>query len=279
MSFLDRRVPADREWIVIRDRKILWYNFIYLFDSSKFKDKAAMRGKSAKDNILRGGYILQRMTDAYTKGTDTIEKYYDDFNDYGYEVPEHKELPRAIEDLFDQIEKKHNIDLSEVLEYAVSQSEYDYNRTLPERNAKAKRETCVSDIISNYAENANTATEKIKLLLYIQEKLKETGYENLESQLKTERRITTLWISLLTQSLFSDFITHGQMLSLVQDNILEEHDITHLIRERYNDKRDYEWYSEDFLGSALSDETIIRVDDILSMTEGIFKEELGITEQ
>ena len=79
MSFLDRRVPADREWIVIRDRKILWYNFIYLFDSSKIKDKAAMRGKSTKDNILRGGYILQRMTNAYTKGTDTIEKYYDDF--------------------------------------------------------------------------------------------------------------------------------------------------------------------------------------------------------
>ena len=99
MSFLDRRVPADREWIVIRDRKILWYNFIYLFDSSKFKDKAAMRGKSAKDNILRGGYILQRMIDAYTKGTDTIEKYYDDLHEYGYDISEHKELPRDIEDL------------------------------------------------------------------------------------------------------------------------------------------------------------------------------------
>ena len=33
---------------------------------------------------------------------------------------EHKELPRAIEDLFNQIEKKHNIDLFIVLEYAVS---------------------------------------------------------------------------------------------------------------------------------------------------------------
>ena len=74
----------------------------------------------------------------YTKGTDTIDSFYDDFNDYGYEVPEHKELPRAIEDLFDQIEKKHNIDLSEVLEYAVNQSEYDYNRTLRKEMQRQK---------------------------------------------------------------------------------------------------------------------------------------------
>lgn len=66
------------------------------------------------------------------------------------------------------------------------------------------------------------------------------------------------------------------MLSLVQDDNLEEHDITHLLHDKYNDKRDYEWYSEDFLGSDLSEETIIRVGDILSMTEYIFKEELGI---
>ena len=276
MGYLDRRVPADREWIVIRDRKILWYDFIYLFDSSKFKDKAALHGRNAMDSILDDGYLLQRMTDEYTKGTDTIEDYYDDIAKHEFDIPENKVFPTAIAELFAQIEKKHDIDLSDMLDYAVSQSEFDYNRTLPGRNAKENRKRCAAQILSTYNGSMDTAAEKINTILYVQEKLKADGYENLERQLKDECKIATLWISLLTQSIYSEFITQGQMLSLVQDDILEEHDITHLLHYKYNDKRDYEWYSEDFLGSDLSEETIIRVGDILSMTEYIFKEELGI---
>ena len=54
------------------------------------------------------------------------------------------------------------------------------------------------------------------------------------------------------------------MLSLVQDDILEGFDISDLL-EKYGDKRDYEWYSEDFLGSDLSDETILRINDVLAL--------------
>jgi hypothetical protein len=68
------------------------------------------------------------------------------------------------------------------------------------------------------------------------------------------------------------------MLSLVQDDILEEFDISDLLQGKYDDERDYEWYSEDFLGSDLSDETILQVKDILALAEPKFKEILGISD-
>ena len=64
------------------------------------------------------------------------------------------------------------------------------------------------------------------------------------------------------------------MLSLVQDRIIEEIDITHLL-DKYGDERDYEWYYEDFLGCDLSDETILCAEDILALAEPKFKEILG----
>lgn len=89
-----------------------------------------------------------------------------------------------------------------------------------------------------------------------------------------EQTAFLLWISILTQSICSKYITHGQMLSLVQDRIIEEIDITHLL-DKYGDERDYEWYSEGFLGCDLSDETILCVKDILAFAEPKFKEILG----
>lgn len=104
----------------------------------------------------------------------------------------HDELPQAIEELFDQIEQKHNLDYSDALDSTQKQSEYDYNRTLPERNAKELRRATLKAIMEDYNEESESYSGKIRLLLYIQDKLNAGGYYNLKSQLKKERRTILL---------------------------------------------------------------------------------------
>lgn len=43
-------------------------------------------------------------------------------------------------------------------------------------------------------------------------------------------------------------------------------------------KKDYEWYSEDFLGCGLEEEIDIRIEDILQLCQVWAKEILGIGE-
>ncbi|MCR5608022.1 MAG: hypothetical protein K6G26_03080 [Lachnospiraceae bacterium] len=150
------------------------------------------------------------------------------------------------------------------------------NKLQDEREAKKQKKEMVKEILAGIDQKYETKAGKIKLLLDLHEILEEKGYTSHEKLVDAERKATTLWISILTQSMFSEYITQGQMLSLVEDDILEEWDISNLLNEKYNDHRDYEWYSEDFLGCDQSDETILRIDDILEIAEPQFKELLGI---
>ena len=55
------------------------------------------------------------------------------------------------------------------------------------------------------------------------------------------------------------------MRHLVVNEILDEFEISDLLRDKYNIQKDYEWYSEDFTGSELDTPTDIRVKDAFSL--------------
>lgn len=81
-------------------------------------------------------------------------------------------------------------------------------------------------------------------ILSLQEKKKSTFYFTDEKQKKKECVAAELWCSILIHSLSHEYITYGQMLSLVEDDILTATDISNLL-EFYGEKRDFEWYSEE----------------------------------
>ena len=52
------------------------------------------------------------------------------------------------------------------------------------------------------------------------------------------------------------------MLRLVENGIVTESEISELLEDKYNIKKDYEWYSEDFMGCELDESTDIRIEDV-----------------
>ena len=278
MSLQDRKVDKDREWITIHGRKILWYVFISAFDGMYFRDKFDHIRGTERNQIYSEAALLQMATDDYTMGNDNIEVFRSELDRIDLAMPEDPRYPQVLVELFDQMEQRHNLNLSDILDDAVKQSERNYNRILQERNAEEQRQKVASEILDGCTDSTDTPSGKIKMLLYLQEHRPKTNDSDSTQQIDKEHKAMSLWISILVQSFNSNFITHGQMLSLVQDDILEEFDISDLLQGKYDDERDYEWYSEDFLGSDLSDETILQVKDILALAEPKFKEILGISD-
>lgn len=75
---------------------------------------------------------------------------------------------------------------------------------------------------------------------------------------------------------FDEYLPFGLLKSIVEERILSEGNVTDLLRECGCD-RDWEWYSEDFLGCDLLDKTIIKIDRILEELEPIFMNKLNIS--
>lgn len=112
-------------------------------------------------------------------------------------------------------------------------------------------------------------------VLSLNEKKKSTFYFTDEEQKKKGCVAAELWCSILIHSLGHECITHGQTLSLVEDDILTVTDISNLL-ESYGEKRDFEWYSEDYAGKSLSKNIDLKIEDILEMAEPLFKNILSL---
>lgn len=77
---------------------------------------------------------------------------------------------------------------------------------------------------------------------------------------------TKLLSSLLLQSLISKYVTKGVIYSLVFNQFIDEDDITDMLHNKYSDKRDWEWYSEDIHEINIDDESIFEINDILNLS-------------
>ena len=80
--------------------------------------------------------------------------------------------------------------------------------------------------------------------------------------------MTKVWREVLVTYIFSEVISYGLMRHLGANEILDEFEISDLLRDKYNIQKDYEWYSEDFIGSELDTPTDIRVEDVFSLYTG-----------
>ena len=274
MALQDRKVDSDREWITVQGKKMLWYIFIYEFDGRDFRNKISHITGERRNAVFSAASLIQEMINEYTKGADDIGVFKSWLEEADLVMPADTRLQQAIEKLFSQLEQKYGLNLSDLLDHAVWNSEYEFERLLPERNAIVSRQKMVSEILEGYTGSVDSPFDIIRMLLYVEEHKKADIDSNQKSNAEKEQKALLLWISILARSVYSKYITHGQMLSLVQDRFLDESDISDLL-EKYGDKRDYEWYSEDFLGSNLSDKTILLIDDILAFAEPKFKDILG----
>ena len=89
--------------------------------------------------------------------------------------------------------------------------------------------------------------------------------------------MTKVWCEVLVTYIFSELISYGLMRHLVANEILDEFEISDLLEEKYNIQKDYEWYSEDFIGSELDTPTDIRIDDVFSLCTERVEKIIGAT--
>ena len=81
---------------------------------------------------------------------------------------------------------------------------------------------------------------------------------------------------LLISSVFSETISYGLMLRLVENGIVTESEISELLEDKYNIKKDYEWYSEDFMGCELDESTDIRIEDVWELCAERVEKVVGV---
>ncbi len=272
MQSIKMKAPIEeREWIEVKGRKLYWNRFINMLDDERWH--IPDRVNRAFCSMISP---LQNILEDYVYGADEISDYEIDYaQEEGLEIPSDTSLPSAIYDFYNQIESKLHIDLSAALDKAVKLSEEDYRKLSAKRETEYQRREFVHKIAEEISFDTATIQEKIIWILSVQEKKKTDSYFKDENQKKKETSVAELWCSILMHNLNYEYITYGQMLSLVQDGVLSETDISHLLHF-YGDERDFEWYSEDCIGSDLSSNTNFKTEDVLEMAEPMFRKILGL---
>ncbi len=273
-----KQAPPEREWVTIHGRRILWRELIDVMDSGQLFYLIQRFREEKYHAALQTGYGIQLLTDAYVDGLDDVSEFDENLADYHLEEPKERHLPEALEELVTQMERRYRIDLSERLDRAVKRSAEIYSRMQAEREREMQRKMCVQRLVESGDKVTNPVIEQITRILTLQEKKKTGAYQVSDTQREKENLAAELWCGILIRSLNSECITHGQMLMLVQDEILDEYDISYLLNEKCHIEQDFEWYSEDFLGYDLDAETKLRIADVLEMAEPVFREILGVGE-
>lgn len=256
----------DRQWITIRGRRILCKAFIYTLDRYRYAEAIERRGSRVFNNFCHMICALQNATSEYLNGKDSIENNLANaFDLYCMELPKERRLPEALEELLEQIESKLDINLTEMLDQCVKNSKLFCQHMQEAQNKEAQRILAIQSLMkeNGIAEDHEQAAEdQIKKLLSLQKaKLNSGSYDLTENEI----RVAKVWCDVLITSIFSEAISYGLMLDLVENELLDESEISDLLENKYDIQKDYEWYSEDFLGSELGAPTDIRVEDVFRL--------------
>ena len=269
MQSIKMKTPLEeRECIEIDGRKLYWMRLINMLDDERWH----------YDNTEYCGLIcpLQYVIEEYVYGADRISDYYIDYAvKEGLDIPADMSFPSVIYDFYHQIETKLHINLSAALDKAAELSEKDLSKLSVKRESEHRRKETVSKFMEEISCDTDNINGKISWILSVQEKKKTLSYFTDEKQKEIENAAAELWCSILIHQLNYEYITYGQMLSLVQEDILAETDISDLLVV-YGDNRDYEWYSEDCIGTSISENTKLKIEDILEMAEPVFSKILGL---
>ena len=266
----------DRQWICIRKRKLLATEFIHILDSYRCSSALRLRGNQFYELYNDMICVLQELTSDYMEGKNCIgDQLSDFFKRCHMELPSERKLPEALEELFGQLESKLKIDLTEILDRCVLCTNEAYAHMQKAQQQEEQRILLIKSLMEENKLNENN-NEKLEnqirnLLLLQQAKLKSDQYK----MDKNETNITRVWCDLLISSVFSEEISYGLMLRLVENEILTESEITKLLEDKYNIEKDYEWYSEDFIGCGLDEPTDIKIEDVLDICTGRIEKIIG----
>lgn len=266
----------DRQWICIRGRRLLVTEFIHILDSYRCSSALRMRGDQVCKQYNAMICVLQELTSDYMEGKNYIGDQLSDFFERCHmELPSERKLPEALEELFEQLESKLNIDFTEILDRCVLCTNEAYVHMQEAQQQEEQRILLIKSLMEENKLNENNdkkpENQIRKLLLLQQAKIKSDQYK----MDKNEINITRVWCDLLVSSVFSEEISHGLMLRLVENEILTESEITKLLEDKYNIEKDYEWYSEDFIGSGLDEPTDIKIEDVLYICIGRIEKIIG----
>lgn len=253
-------------FVEVRGKKIFWRAFIQGLDCYHIRLNA---------NKLFGRliYPLKFLTEDWHDGE---EKFIcvGAIVEQGYTAPTTDDIPSAINELFDQMEKIMRISMSDLLTLCEELSERLYHEYLAQQGKEQNRREKVVELANLCHEKESTSVFDDVQFLYSLQKMKEadSDYCNKEK----EATATRLLANLILQRTISSNITCWMLKSLVSNGFFEETDVDKLLSEKYNDKRDSEWYLEDMISWDEEDETDFKVDDTLEATQDALLETIGI---
>lgn len=260
------KIDMDRQWICMKERKLLCTEFIYILDSYRCCAALQLRGNRICEQYNYMICVLQELTSDYLEGEDYIGEQLSDFFKRHYmEMPLTRKLPEALEELFEQLESKLRVDFTEMLDRCEIRSNEAYLRIQEAQVKEEQRISLVKSLMKeneiNISKDETPANQIREVILLQQAKVKSELYEISEKEIN----ITRLWCDMLVSSIFSEVISYGLMVRLVENEIMTEYEISELLENKYGIEKDYEWYSEDFLGCGMEEVTDIKIEDIMTL--------------
>lgn len=258
------------KWLEINGRKLLAGTLISELDWS-FKGIVPQKisHRDVYMDACRMLYGVQLAADAYRNGNAVInESLASQIADKLLSVPKDSRLPEAIEILYNEMCQKiglSNEKSSEWLDNCQKRSEEKMKELMEYEKHNEERKEQVKAMELKDNENADHVMRLMKLLVA---KRDSEGYELNQQEISA----TKLLCDLLIENLTSDYMSCGSMSYAVESGLVSEREMSNLIIEskiEYEPGRykDYDWYSQDFLGDWPGAETEIKIKDFFRMFE------------
>lgn len=266
------------KWLIISDRKLLARTLISELDWS-FKSiiPTSVKKGDAYLDACHMLYGVQMAADAYRNGSTEIDdRLAERIREEMLSVPPDCKLPEAVGILYHEMCKKiglSDVQSSKWLDNCQKCSEAKMNEILEEEKKEEERLRLVNSMEAKENENAN---QVFRLMMLLAAKKDSAEYKLREKEVIATR----LWCDLLIEGLVSEYLTCGTMNYAVQSGIVSEGEMSDLIAEsgiEYEPGKckDYDWYSQDFMGDWPGTETKIKIKDFLNMFEDDLIEIIG----
>ncbi len=267
-----------RDWIVINGRRVIWEDFVGILDYYRYKSIIRGKGREVRNQYNYMIYVIQELACDYHEGSDYVLDNEEDFIRRHYmRMPKERRLPEALEELFNQMQARLRIDLSELLDECVENSRKTYQHMQDAQRRESERAALIRSLPVRHADiSSRDSGRKVDYLMNLQKaKMRCPGYE----VRPRETQATVMWCELLVLSLSTDMITYGLMRRAVEDDVLSGIEISGLLRDRCHVETEYERYAEALSDCALDESVDIPIKDFLSLCEPRFREILGIREE
>lgn len=251
------------KWMEINGRKLLAESFI----STLNYDTYLFRNQESKLMV----YGIQEITRDYLDDRERVDDCLDHYlKRHNLELPEIRELPEAIECLFNQMQQNLRLDLSYLLDKSLEETNRLYQLILEE---KQKEKECLK-FINNLKLEESTNIKKVQYLMKLQHsKIQAKEYVQSKDEILATNFLCELFISQIS----SPDIPSHLLKRAVENEYVSESDISNLLENKYHCEEDYESYEEVLRSCELDMFTCIKTDDLLELCLDELLKILGIT--